>query len=49
MVSGFPDLGFAERDYRTFTGGGVCIPRTSDNAWFDIELNETAIEVDTYA
>lgn len=43
MIAGFPDIGMAEEDYRTFTGGAVCIPRASDKAWFDIELNETAV------
>lgn len=44
-VSGFPDIGFAEEDYRTFSGGAVCVPRLSDNAWFDIVLNRVAVPI----
>jgi hypothetical protein len=44
-LSGFPDIGLAEEDYRTFSGSAVCIPRLSDNAWFDIDLNRIAVPI----
>ncbi len=45
ILSDMPDLGFAEEDYRILSGKANAIPRTSDNSWIDIEMNETAVAI----
>lgn len=45
VISGFPDVGFAEEDYRTVSFAAMAMPRLSDGEWFDIKLRETAAEI----
>ena len=41
-LDGFPDIGTAEEDYKTFSVSGVVVPRLADNKWLRVALNETA-------
>lgn len=45
ILSGFPEQGLAEEDYRTFTMEARAIPRLSDKAWYDYIINETADDI----
>lgn len=42
QLSSFPDLGFAEEDYRIVSFDASCSPRVADNKWIQALLNETA-------
>lgn len=42
MLDGFPDIGTAEEDYKTFTASAVAMPRLSDDDWLKLSFNETA-------
>jgi hypothetical protein len=41
IVSGMPDIGLAEEDYRIFSSSAACMPRLSDNAWFKAQAMNT--------
>lgn len=45
IISGFPNIGFANEDYASFTGGANCMPRLSDKLWIAPEFNETAVPI----
>lgn len=46
VVSGLPDLGFAEEDYRTVGFSAVCSPLlATSNKWLSVTLNETAVAI----
>jgi hypothetical protein len=44
-LSAFPDLGFAEEDYRIASFTADADPLLSNNKWIDIVLNETAAAI----
>ncbi|MCX4994258.1 phage tail protein [Streptomyces longwoodensis] len=44
-LSGFPDLGFAEEDYRIASFTADADPLTSNGKWISITLNETAAAI----
>lgn len=46
VVSGLPDLGFAEEDYRTVGFSAICSPLLATaNSWLSIALRETAVAI----
>jgi hypothetical protein len=46
VVSGLPDIGFAEEDYRTVGFSAVCSPLLATaNKWLTIVFNETAAAI----
>lgn len=45
IVSSFPDLGFAEEDYRTVSFEAVALPRLADGKQLDAVFNETAVAI----
>lgn len=45
VLSGFPSIGFAEKDYRTVSFEATCIPRLSDGKWFSLAIRETAAAI----
>lgn len=47
ILSGYPEMGLAEEDYKIFTMEARAIPRVSDGLWFDFVQNETAVEIAT--
>jgi len=42
IMSGFPEIGMAEEDYKTFSVSATAIPRLFDSRWLDVVINETA-------
>lgn len=42
MLSSFPDMGFAEEDYRTFSMDAGAVPLISTGRWMRVILAETA-------
>lgn len=46
VVSGLPDIGFAEEDYRTVGFDAVCSPLlATGRKWFTVKFNETAASI----
>lgn len=46
VVSGLPDIGFAEEDYRTVGFSAVCSPLLATaNKWLTVALRETAVAI----
>lgn len=45
IVSSFPDLGFAEEDYRTVSFEAIALPRLADGRQLDAVFNETAVAI----
>lgn len=45
IITGFPEFGFAEEDYQTFTVDALAVARLSDARWIDVVFNETAAAI----
>lgn len=45
IISGLPDVGFAEEDYRTFSASAIALPTVSQGKWVNIDFNETAVAI----
>lgn len=42
ILSGFPESGLAEEDFQTQSVSLMAVPLISDDAWWDVVINETA-------
>ncbi|MFI8865344.1 phage tail protein [Streptomyces sp. NPDC053707] len=49
IMSSFPGLGLAEEDYRTVENEANAMPLISTGEWVDVEINETAVPIETAA
>ncbi|MEU6496447.1 phage tail protein [Streptomyces sp. NPDC046984] len=49
VMSSFPGLGLAEEDYRTVDNEARAVPLISTGDWIEVEINETAVDIDTDA
>lgn len=45
VASSFPEFGFEEEDYRTFSFGVECSPLLFNNRWVNLEFRETAVDL----
>lgn len=45
ILAEFPELGFAEEDYRTFSVGARAVPLLANDKWITVTLNETAAAI----
>jgi len=41
ILTGFPEMGLAEEDYKTFTVSAIALPRLSDQKWIRTAFQET--------
>jgi hypothetical protein len=44
-ITGIPDIGTAEEDFKTFSVSARAVPRLADSKWMDVVFNETAAAI----